>query len=52
MAESHRDYFSMIAESSRAKHELYQDEVDESLQRQMDIEASDIISLDEYLSQY
>ena len=52
MAESHRDYFSTIAESSRAKHELYQDEVDESLQRQMDIEASDIISLDEYLSQY
>ena len=52
MAESHRDYFASIAKSNTAARELYQNEADESLRRQTDIEESDVIDLDEYLSKY
>jgi glutamate--cysteine ligase len=52
MAESHRDYFASIAKSNVATRELYQGEADESLRRQTDIEESDVIDLDEYLSEY
>ena len=52
MAESHRDYFASIAQPNRESMDLLQKEAQESLQRQSDIEASDSIDLDEYLSDY
>lgn len=52
MAESHRDYFASIAALDDAKNAQFMDEARASLQRQLDIEASDAISLDEYLERY
>ena len=52
MAESHRDYFASIAQPNKASIDLLRKEAEDSLQRQSDIEASDTISLDEYLSDY
>ena len=52
MAESHRDYFASIAALDDAKNAQFMDEAKASLQRQLDIEASDAISLDEYLERY
>ena len=52
MARNHRDYFASIAQPADAASELLRKEAAESLQRQTEIEASDVIGLDEYLSQY
>lgn len=52
MAESHRDYFASIAQPNDASNEAFQKEASDSLQRQAEIESSDSIGLDEYLSQY
>jgi len=52
MATCHRDYFASIAPLQEAQQKLLEEEARESLQRQADIEATDNISLDEYLLQY
>ena len=52
MAQSHRDYFSSIAQPDDAANERFRKEALESLQRQREIEAADIGSLDEYLREY
>lgn len=52
LAESHKDYFASIAQPNKTASESMQKEARESLQRQADIEASDELSLDEYLQQY
>ncbi len=52
MAESHRDYFASIAQPNEASMDMLRKEAEGSLQRQSDIEGSDTISLDEYLSDY
>jgi glutamate--cysteine ligase len=52
MARSHRDYFASIAKPDAASSERLRREAEESMQRQKDIEAADIIGLDEYLQQY
>ncbi len=52
MAKNHRDYFASIAQPNNAAIDMFHKEAKESLQRQKDIEESDSISLDEYLSEY
>lgn len=52
MAESHRDYFASITQPKMASMERFRNEATESLQRQRDVEDSDTIDLDEYLSEY
>jgi glutamate--cysteine ligase len=52
MAESHRDYFASIAPLDGTKNASFEHEAAASLQRQSEIEASDSISLDEYLERY
>ena len=52
MARSHRDYFLSIAPLGDKVQQALSEEVTQSLQRQQDIEASDSISLDEYLRRY
>jgi len=52
MAESHRDYFASIAPLDGAKNASFEREAEASLRRQSEIEASDAISLDEYLERY
>ncbi len=52
MAQSHKDYFASTAQPDDAASKQFRTEALESLQRQKDIEASDSISLDEYLAQY
>ena len=51
-AESHRDYFETIAPLDDAKNNNFLHEAETSLQRQLEIEASDAIDLDEYLERY
>lgn len=52
MAEGHRDYFASIACLSDATIAKFSHEAKSSLQQQLDIEAADAISLDEYLQGY
>ena len=52
MARNHRDYFAAIAKPSDVSSMELQKEAVESLRRQSEIEASDTISLDDYLAQY
>ena len=52
MAQNHRDYFASIAQPNDAARKEFRQEAEDSLRRQQDIEASDVISLDEYLAQY
>jgi glutamate--cysteine ligase len=52
MASCHRDYFASIAPLQETQQKLLEEEARESLQRQADIEATDNISLDEYLLRY
>jgi glutamate--cysteine ligase len=52
MARSHRDYFASIAKPDDAAIQGFVQEAAESLQRQRDIEAADVMSLDEYLEDY
>lgn len=52
VAEGHRDYFRSIAPMPSERLQALQTEARESLIRQADIEASDTLSLDEYLRQH
>lgn len=52
MSESHRDYFASIASLNEAANAEFAKEATASLQRQIEIEAGDSISLDEYLDSY
>jgi glutamate--cysteine ligase len=52
MARNHRDYFASIADANDAAIKVLADEAVESLQRQAEIEASDTLSLDQYLENY
>jgi len=52
MAQSHREYFASITPLGDEVQQAFSEEVTQSLQRQQDIEASDSISLDEYLRRY
>jgi len=52
MALCHRDYFASIAPLQEVQQELFEEEARQSRQRQAEIEATDDISLDEYLQRY
>jgi glutamate--cysteine ligase len=52
VARSHRDYFAAITPLSDARQAEFEFEAKNSIQRQREIEASDNISLDEYLARY
>ena len=52
MARSHRDYFASIAKPNEDALAEFQQEAQESLQRQAEIEASDSVDLDKYLERY
>lgn len=52
MSESHRDYFASISPLNNIASEEFKKEVQASLERQKQIEAADVISLDEYLDDY
>jgi glutamate--cysteine ligase len=52
MAQGHRDYFASIAPLRESQARLLADEAADSLRRQGEIEATDNISLDEYLERY
>jgi len=52
MARSHRDYFASIAEPNDESSMALREEAVKSLQRQAEIEASDTLSLDDYLANY
>ena len=52
LAQSHRDYFASITQPDDASSERLRREARESLQRQKEIEAADVIGLDEYLQHY
>ncbi len=48
----HKEYFSDLAPLSEERLALYADEVDDSIKRQLEVEAADEISFDDYLQQY
>lgn len=52
LSKSHREYFESITPLEEARRASFEIEVAESLRRQQEIEATDKISLDEYLQQY
>lgn len=52
VAKGHRDYFQAITSMPDARRAELENEAAASIQRQADIEASDSISLDEYLAAY
>ena len=52
MARCHRDYFGSIAPLRESQERLLAEEATASIERQRTIEASDEISLDEYLQRY
>jgi glutamate--cysteine ligase len=51
-ARCHRNYFASIAPLSREREAILTKEAQDSVRRQKEIEASDVISLDEYLQRY
>ena len=52
LARCHRDYFGSIAPLRGSQAELLANEAADSIRRQQEVEASDDISLDEYLRRY
>ena len=52
LAKSHRDYFAQTEPLSELRHKQFDDEVRQSIERQREIEAADVISFDEYLENY
>ena len=52
IAEGHRDYFSSITPLSTSRREEFEQEARRSIAQQQSIEATDEISLDEYLANY
>jgi glutamate--cysteine ligase len=52
MAKCHRDYFVSIASLGDERADKFREEAADSLRRQEEIEASDTMSLDEYLQKY
>ncbi|MDH3746702.1 MAG: glutamate--cysteine ligase [Gammaproteobacteria bacterium] len=52
VAHGHRDYFKSIAPLDAGHKQELEREARESIERQRDIEESDVISLDEYLERY
>jgi glutamate--cysteine ligase len=52
LAKSHSDYFASITPLDEAKRAVFEKEAAESVMRQRAIEASDDISLDDYLQRY
>ncbi len=48
----HKEYFADLAKMSADRLQLYQNEAVESMERQREIEAADVIDFDEYLQQY
>jgi glutamate--cysteine ligase len=52
VARGHRAYFASIAPLSDDRNDEFEQEVVRSLEQQREIEASDVISLDEYLNNY
>ncbi len=52
VAERHRDYFASIKPLVAERSAQFEAEAEQSIQRQLDIEASDDISLEEYLQTY
>jgi glutamate--cysteine ligase len=52
MAKCHRDYFASIAPLRAAQEKVLAEEAADSVERQKAIEASDEISLDDYLQRY
>lgn len=52
MARSHQDYFASIAKPNDESSKALREEAVESLRRQAEIEASDTLSLDDYLAHY
>ena len=52
IANGHRDYFAAITPLSAESQAHFEQEASESIARQQEIEASDTITLDEYLATY
>ena len=52
IANGHRDYFAAITPLSAESQARFEQEASESIARQQEIEASDTITLDEYLATY
>jgi glutamate--cysteine ligase len=52
IAKGHRDYFAAITPLSEESQAQFEQAASESIARQKDIEASDTLSLDEYLATY
>ena len=52
LAKGHRDYFAAITPLSEERQAQYAQEVRDSVIMQREIEASDEISLDQYLAEY
>ena len=52
VARGHRDYFASITPLSSEKLNAFEREASLSIEKQLEIEARDDISLDEYLSNY
>ena len=52
LSERHRDYFAAITPLSQQRQAQFEGEARQSVERQREIEASDTISLDEYLARY
>ena len=52
LAEGHRDYFRSLRPLPSKRLAAFEEEARESLERQADIEATDTLTLDEYLARY
>ena len=52
LAKGHRDYFAAITPLSEERQAQFVQEASDSVLRQKEIEASDDISLDQYLAKY
>ena len=51
-AHGHKDYFAALESLPKDRLHLYEDEATQSIQRQLEIEASDDMSLEDYLADY
>lgn len=51
-ARGHKDYFAALEQLPDDRLRLYEDEATQSIQRQLEIEAADEMSLEDYLAQY
>ena len=52
LARRHSDYFKAITALDQNRRRVFEQEVSDSLRRQREIEATDNITLDEYLQRY